>query len=155
MSDAAPLVCLACRARTERGRELYTLSRAGDELVCDNEACRRRYPIVDGIAVVAADSAAHLARWGQALVDGEPETLAEHLSIYLDAHWAIARRSPPDGPDVIGARFGMEAIAARIAERATVPVARAVDLGCGVGRGLTNWRAAHATSSASTRSWRR
>ena len=141
MSDAATLVCLACRARTERGRELYSLSRVGDELVCDNEACRRRYPIVDGIPVVAGDPAAHLARWGQALVDGEPETLAEHLSIYLDAHWGDRATPPPDGPALdgpgaVGVRFGMAALAARLAARAAVPVARAVELGCGVGRGL-------------------
>ncbi|HEY2748948.1 MAG TPA: methyltransferase domain-containing protein, partial [Polyangia bacterium] len=129
----APLVCLACRARTERGRELHTLSRAGDELVCDNEACRRRYPIVDGLPVVVVDPAAHLERWGQELVDGEPETLAEHLSIYLDAHWGD-RATPP--PDDVGDGFGMAAIAARLAERASMPVARAVELGCSVGRGL-------------------
>ncbi|HXU72391.1 MAG TPA: methyltransferase domain-containing protein [Polyangia bacterium] len=136
MSDAAPLVCLACRARTERGRELYTLSRGGDELVCDNEACRRRYPIVDGIPIVAADPAAHLERWGQRLVDGEPETLAEHLSIYLDAHWGDRATPPPDGPAEANVRFGMEAIAARLRARAAAPVERAVELGCGVGRGL-------------------
>ena len=57
MSGAeATLVCLACRARTARGRELYTLSAGEGGLTCDNERCRRRYPIVDGIPVVAADA---------------------------------------------------------------------------------------------------
>ena len=111
MSDAPPLVCLGCRTRTARGRELHTLARAGDELVCENAACARRYPIVDGFPVVAADAAAHLERWGQELVDGEPETLAEHLSIYLDAHWGDRATPPPDDPTGGLGGFGMAAIA--------------------------------------------
>jgi SAM-dependent methyltransferase len=130
---ALPLVCLACRARTERGRELHTLSRAGDALVCDNDACRRSYPIADELPIVVPDAAAHLQRWGAELVDGEPETLKEHLSIYLDAAWGDRATPPPDGP---GAGFGMEAIAHKLAERAGAPVDSAVELGCGVGRGL-------------------
>lgn len=133
------LVCLACRARTARGRELHTLSRAGDELVCDNAACARRYPIVDGVdgvggvPVIAPDPAAHLSRWGAELVDGQPELLAEYLSIYLDAHWGDRAAPLPDGP---GAGFGMAALAQKLAERASDPVERAVELGCGPGRGL-------------------
>jgi SAM-dependent methyltransferase len=122
------LVCLGCRARTERGRELYTLSRDGDELVCDNAACARRYPLVEGIALVAADVEAHRERWGAELVDGEPEALAENLSIYLDAHWGD-RAVPVE-------ELGMAAAARKLAERATAPVERAVELGCGPGRGL-------------------
>ena len=127
------LVCLACRARTARGRELHSLSPAGDALVCDNAACGRRYPIIDGVPVIAPDVEAHLSRWGAELVDGEPEALAEHLSIYLDAGWGDCATPPPDGP---GRPFGMEALAAKIAERAAAPVDRAVELGCGVGRGV-------------------
>ncbi|HEX8951326.1 MAG TPA: hypothetical protein VF945_05750, partial [Polyangia bacterium] len=93
------LVCLGCRARTERGRELHTLSPCDGALVCDNAACRRRYPIVDGIPVIARDPEAHLAKWGAELVDGAPEALAEHLSIYLDAHWGDYAAPPPDGPE--------------------------------------------------------
>ena len=133
MRDASPLVCLACRARTARGRELHTLSRDGDELRCDNDACRRRYPIVDGLPVVVADPPAHLDRWGKALVGLEPDTLAEHLSIYLDAHWGDRAQPLPDGPTV---PFGMDALVAQLAARAAAPVERAVELGCGVGRGL-------------------
>lgn len=129
----ATLVCLACRARTTRGRELHTLSPAADALLCDNAACGRRYPIVGGVPVIAGDAAAHLLRWGAELVDGEPETLAEHLSIYLDAAWGDHATPPPDGP---GERFGMAALAAKLAERARAPVDSAVELGCGVGRGL-------------------
>ena len=120
------MVCLGCRARTERGRELYTVSRVGDELVCDH--CGRRYPIVDEVAIVAGDVEAHRAKWGAELVDGEPEALAEHLSIYLDAHWSD-RAAPVE-------EWGMAAAAHKLAERAAEPVERAVELGCGPGRGL-------------------
>ena len=133
MSGAATtLVCLSCRARTARGRELHTLSPVADALVCANPACRRRYPIVDGIPVVAGDPDAHLRRWGAELVEGEPETLAEHLSIYLDAHWGDRATPPLDGPAAAGAR----AIHDKLAARAAAPVGSAVELGCGPGRGL-------------------
>ena len=107
---------------------MFTLSRVGDELVCDNPACARRHPIVDGIPVVAADPQAHLGTWGAELADGEPEALAEHLSIYLDAHWGD-RALPVE-------KWGLEEIAGKLAARAAAPVERAVELGCGPGRGL-------------------
>jgi SAM-dependent methyltransferase len=159
-----PLICPACRTRTERGREMHTLAleatfRAAPDgdveegaLRCENDACRRRYPIVDGIPIVFADAAAHLARFGVGLVerDFDPQTAAllaqpgpddapypwliEHLSIYLDAHWGDRAEPRPDGPS---ASFGFEAFAARLA--ALPPLAaggRTVELGCGTGRGL-------------------
>ena len=160
-----PLVCPACRARTGRGREMHTLSldaivrggaNNGDEveegaLACDNRSCGRRYPIVDGIPIIVRDAAAHLSRFGIGVVAGEmhPSTaallaeagpddapwpqLVEHLSTYLDAHWGDRATPAPDGPT---APFGMEALASALAARAVAPVARAVELGCGVGRGL-------------------
>ncbi|MDB4967041.1 MAG: hypothetical protein JWN44_2730 [Myxococcales bacterium] len=146
-----PLICPVCRTRSERGRELHTLSTQGDALVCDNAACARRYAVVDGIPIIVRDAAAHLARHGAGLVEGplDPETqatlaaagpddapypqLVEHLSIYLDAHWGDRASPLPDGP---GGGFGMSALAARLADCAARPVERAVELGCSVGRGL-------------------
>jgi len=127
------LVCLACRARSERGRELYTLSRAGDELVCDNPACGRRYPIVDGIPVVAPDVDAHLQKWGAELVDGQPDALAEHLSIYLDAHWADRAT-----PELIKRLINSEDVIKRLINSCAAGgrVGRAVELGCGPGRAV-------------------
>src|SRR3954463_13033041 len=67
-----PLICPVCRHRSERGREMHTLSLArvhtrgpGDEiiegaLVCDQEGCRRRFPIIDGVPIVVRDLAAYL-----------------------------------------------------------------------------------------------
>ena len=94
--------------------------------MCDH--CQRRYPIVDGVALVAGDVEAHRSKWGAELVDGEPAALAEHLSIYLDAHWGD-RAVPVE-------ELGMAAAAHKLAERATQKVERAVELGCGPGRGL-------------------
>jgi SAM-dependent methyltransferase/uncharacterized protein YbaR (Trm112 family) len=157
-----PLICPACRVRTERGRELYTLSlratlrrfAGGDVdegvLACDNDACGRRYPIVDGIPIIVADAAAHLQRFGAGVIERDlhPVTAAllaesgpddapypwliEHLSIYLDAHWGDRAQPPPDGP--AAAQVGFGALAARLP--AAPDVARAVELGCGPGRGL-------------------
>jgi SAM-dependent methyltransferase/uncharacterized protein YbaR (Trm112 family) len=135
-----PLVCPACRARSERGREMFTLSPSDGGLLCDNPACARRYPIVDGIPLIVRDAASHLLRFGVGVVerDLDPATqgllaaagpddspyphLVEHLSTYLDAHW--------------GAPAGIDALASKLAERAAAPVERAVELGCSVGRGL-------------------
>lgn len=158
-----PLVCPGCRARTERGREMHTLSLvasyredAAGEIVegilgCDNPACRRRYPIIDTIPIILADPAAHLARFAVGVLERDlhPETaallaeagpdgapyahLVEHLSIYLDTHWGDCATPPSDGP---GAGFGLAAIATQLRARAQVPVERAIELGCNVGRGL-------------------
>ena len=58
-----PLVCPACRTRSGTSRDMHTLSvelvvrQAADgdieegTLRCDNAACARRYPIVDGTEV--------------------------------------------------------------------------------------------------------
>jgi uncharacterized protein YbaR (Trm112 family)/SAM-dependent methyltransferase len=158
-----PLICPACRARSERGLELYTLrlqdcfqQDGADEVIegvlaCDNPACPARYPIIDGIPIVVADVAALLRTEIVKLVERDlhPQTMAllaaggpdnepypqlvEHLSIYLDAHWGDRATPPPDGP---APAFGLAELAARLSDRQQVPVARAVELGCSVGRGL-------------------
>src|SRR5690606_25451644 len=56
----------------------------------------------------------------------------EVLSVYMDAHWGDRASPPPDGPG--GSELGMAALAAKIAARREAPVARAVELGCSVGR---------------------
>ncbi|MCS6915069.1 MAG: methyltransferase domain-containing protein [Myxococcales bacterium] len=161
-----PLVCPVCRVRNECGRQMYTLSlraalRTTEDgqvlqgvLGCDNPACQRSYPIVDGIPVVVADLAAWLTGQIVHVVEGElhPELqallagagpddavyarLCEHLSIYLDAHWGDRAQPPPVPPGFPVSPFGFAAPAERLAERASVPVERAVDLGCSVGRGV-------------------
>ena len=142
----ADLVCLSCRRATEQRIDLSTLDRAGDVFVCK---CGRRYPIIDGVPLVLADPAGYLRNEIAAVVErdlarevaallAEPgpddapyAQLLEHLSIYLDAHWGDRAEPPPDGPSPA---FGLEAIAARIADRAREPVGDAVELGCSVGR---------------------
>jgi SAM-dependent methyltransferase len=55
--------------------------------------------------------------------------LYELMSIYLDAHWGDLATPPP-------ARAGGAAVWARLADRAAARVDVALELGCGVGRGL-------------------
>jgi len=114
---------------------MFTLSAHDGALVCDNAACARRYPIVDGIAVIAPDVDAHLAKWGAELVDGEPEALAEHLSIYMDAHWGDHATPPPSS--LINRLINEpEELINRLINESGRPVARAAELGCGPGRAL-------------------
>lgn len=119
---------------------MHTLALVDGGLQCENPACRRRHPVVDGIPLLVGDAASHLGRFGVGVLerDLDPTTqgllaeagpddapypqLVEHLAIYLDAHW--------------GEPAGMEALARKLAERAAAPVVRAVELGCSVGRGL-------------------
>jgi SAM-dependent methyltransferase/uncharacterized protein YbaR (Trm112 family) len=146
------LVCPACRTRSAERLDVRTLEPAGDVLAC---ACGRRYPIVDGVPLILADPAAYLRDEAAMVVERDlaPEAAAllveggpdgapyarwlEVLSVYLDAHWGDRATPPPDGPpDVAGLAFGAGALVAKIVERRTARVARAVELGCSVGRGL-------------------
>lgn len=144
--DDPTLVCPGCRVHSDRGLELRTLTRRGALLVCE---CGRRYPVLDGVPLVMADPTQYVIGELGALIEGEvpldvAEVLAEtgpddapyarlleHLSIYLDAHWGDRATPPPDGP---APRWPLEALAAKVAARAAAPVARAVELGCSVGR---------------------
>jgi SAM-dependent methyltransferase/uncharacterized protein YbaR (Trm112 family) len=137
------VVCPGCRTRTGDRLELRTLERAGEDvLVC---ACGRRYPIVDGVPIVLGDPSGLLRGEIAAIVERElsPEVAAllaahggddapyarllEHLSIYLDAHWGDRAEPPPEA-----AGFGARELAERIGRLPRV--ARAVELGCSVGR---------------------
>lgn len=152
-----PLVCPACRTRTETELELHTVelervertSPDGDVetgvLRCGN--CRRCYPVVGGIPVLLTDVPARMSADFISFAEEElsPGMLAacaepgpddtpvarglEHLSIYMDAHWGDRAEPPPDGP--AGAQPDLHA---RIA--AARPVPRTVELGCSVGRGV-------------------
>jgi SAM-dependent methyltransferase len=120
-------------------------------LRCDNPACGRVYPILDGVPVIVPDLPGFLRGNLAQVVEGalHPETAAllsqggpddepyprmlEHLSIYLDAHWGDRATPPPDGP---GPAFGMSALAGRLGERGQRRIGRCVELGCSVGRGL-------------------
>ncbi|MEZ4365139.1 MAG: methyltransferase domain-containing protein [Kofleriaceae bacterium] len=128
--------------------DLRTLERDGDVLRCE---CGARYPIVDGVPVVLPEADDFLSRealeaepLGEAPLyfDGPDHTpacrLAEHLSTYLDAHWGDHATPPLTGA---GLAPGMQAVRERIAARASAPVARAVELGCSVGRIVAELRA--------------
>lgn len=144
------LVCPGCRTQSTVDGELRinvrTLDRNGESLVCE---CGRRYPIVDELPIVMADPSAFMRNeiaailerdlapsLAQMLVleqadDAAYPRLLEHLAIYLDAHWGDRTKPAPDGP---GAGFGMQPLVDKIAERASVRVAAAVELGCSAGR---------------------
>jgi len=144
------LVCPGCRTQSTVDGELRinvrTLDRSGESLVCE---CGRRYPIVDELPIVMADPSTFLRNeiaailerdlapsLAQLLVleqadDAAYPRLLEHLAIYLDAHWGDRTKPAPDGP---GAAFSMQPLVDKIAERATVRVGAAVELGCSAGR---------------------
>jgi uncharacterized protein YbaR (Trm112 family) len=140
------LVCPACRTRSADRIDVRTLERRGDVVVCE---CGRRYPVIDGVPIVLADPAALVRSEIASLVErdlapevvellvaGGPDDapyprLVEHLSIYLDAHWGDRATPPPDGP---GAGLATRPLVDKIAERASQPVALAVELGCSAGR---------------------
>ncbi len=143
---AALLVCPGCRTASDGRIDLRTLDRSGDVLVCE---CGRRYPVVDDLPIVMADPSGFLRNeiaailerdlapsLAQALVADQPDDapyarLAEHVSIYVDAHWGDRVKPAPDGP---GAGFALAALVERIADRAKHRVAAAVELGCSAGR---------------------
>jgi SAM-dependent methyltransferase/uncharacterized protein YbaR (Trm112 family) len=140
------LVCPGCRTRTDDRIDVRTLEPLGDLLIC---ACGRRYPVIDGVPIVMADPAAYLRAEMATVVerdlapdvvallvaDGPDDApyprLAEHLSIYLDAHWGDRAVPLPDGP---GAGFALRAVVDKIAARAADRVGLAVELGCSTGR---------------------
>ncbi len=139
-------MCPACRTRTADRIDVQTLELRGDVAIC---ACGRRYPVIDGVAIVMAAPAGYLRAELATVVerdlpadvvallvaDGPDDApyprLVEHLSIYLDAHWGDRAEPPPDGP---GAGLALRALCDKIAERATAPVGLAVELGCSTGR---------------------
>lgn len=116
------LICPGCRSVSEGRIDLRTIERAPDvdnEMVCE---CGRRYPIIDGVPVVASEPyiepeqslEATRAEVASGPDDAPLPHLVDHLSIYIDAHW------PPRG-----------ALAEKI--RALPAVGSVVELGCSVG----------------------
>jgi SAM-dependent methyltransferase/uncharacterized protein YbaR (Trm112 family) len=136
------LICPGCRTLRDGRLDVRTLDRDGSLLRCE---CGCRYPIVDGVPIVLGDPSGLLRGEIAAIVERElsPEVAAllaahggddapyarllEHLSIYLDAHWGDRAEPPPEA-----AGFGARELAERIGRLPRV--ARAVELGCSVGR---------------------
>ena len=172
-----PLVCPACRRRDEAGWHVFTLSlaevlrRLPDDAVaegvlrCDNPACARAYPVIDGVPIVVADLAGLLRSQHAALVEdlglplalqrqlaliaSDSDALAaqlEHLSIYLDSHFGD-RAEPPPESRLSGGTFS-DALGPALVALANEVAAGSgpiVELGCSAGRGL--WQLADAGAS--------
>lgn len=111
-SDA--VICPQCRHRDDRGLHLRTLDA---ELRC---ACGARFDRRHGVAQLVA---------GPPLGLDDDDGTRLHLSIYLDAH-----HGDRTTPAAAGPTFGLAPLLAKVTARATTPVARAVELGCSVGR---------------------
>jgi uncharacterized protein YbaR (Trm112 family)/SAM-dependent methyltransferase len=144
------LVCPGCRVLHGDRIDVRSLEQRGEMLVCD---CGRRFPIIDGVALVLADPGPYLRTEMATVVERElaPELTAllveagpddepyarllEHLSIYLDAHWGDHAEPAPDPG------FALAPLIERIAARPHVGVA--VELGCSVGRMLSHVAAEH------------
>jgi uncharacterized protein YbaR (Trm112 family)/SAM-dependent methyltransferase len=167
LPDLLPIVCPVCRRNDDQGLNVHTLTLehvlrqepAGEliegVLICRNQSCRRRFPVIDGIPIVVANLADYLSGQLGAVVEAElaPEIatllagagpdgsvmahLLEQLSIYIDAHWGDMADPPPDGPTSSSTpSFGFARLAERLQARSVFPVERAVELGASVGRGL-------------------
>jgi SAM-dependent methyltransferase len=146
LAERLPLICPGCARVGARGAEVFTLRLeraarvAGDEVlegVLACVGCARRYPILDGLPLAVADLGGLLGRELAGLLDPDvdPQVASllaapgpdeaplsralEVLSIYLDSHWAEGPAPP---------------LLARLGDRPRV--ARAIELGCGVGRGV-------------------
>ena len=143
-----PLICLGCRRREGDLWDLHSLAWEGATLHCGR--CGRRDPIIDGIPVVFPDLVDYVAHDAWGIVDRDlpleaaallalagPDDspfarTAENLSTYLDAHWGDRAHPPPDGP---AGAAGLGPLLTKLRALAVAPVARAIELGAGVGRG--------------------
>lgn len=153
LCERLPLICPGCRRHSERGLELASLQveppAPDGELLDGVLACRGcacRYPVFDGIPLLLRDlsqadafgllardaSPAGLSLLALAGPDAAPlPHMLAQLSSYLDASWGDRATPAAGGP---GAGFGFSALAGKLRDRPRV--ATALELGCGVGRGL-------------------
>ena len=116
-------------------------------LVCTG--CARRFPVVEGIPVLLREMGdAHLLGLLGQPIDPEvaavlaepgpddaplPHALAQ-LGSYLDSQWGDRSDPPPRGPSP---SWGFEALARKLRDLASARVPLCLELGCGVGRGLS------------------
>ena len=158
LPESLPLTCPACARQSERGVELSSLrveSRSlveGDELIDGTlrcTGCARAYPVASGIPAIWRDLSGVAEALRERLLPpeltallaeaGSDESPVAHeaalLGSYLDSSWGDRAVPLPEGP---GGQLGMAALAHKVAERALVPVGRALEIGCGVGRGLAH-----------------
>jgi SAM-dependent methyltransferase/uncharacterized protein YbaR (Trm112 family) len=141
LPELLPLICPACRRHSERGLELSSLQRFESGLRC--QGCSRGYALVDGIPILLRDPLPPLA----ALDTPEARLVAEKGPDDAPVPHAMAQLS-----SYLGAfQEGFEELALKLRGRPRVGLA--LELGCGVGRGLVELAGSSELVVGLDRSW--
>jgi SAM-dependent methyltransferase len=140
LPELLPLICPLCRRHSERGLELSSLQFVQDALRC--QGCGHEYAVVEGVPLLLREPSALLD-----LDAPEAVSLAENGPDEAPVPHAMAQLS-----SYLGAyESGFEELAEKLRGRPRVGLA--LELGCGVGRGLAELAGSSDLVVGLDRSW--